>query len=195
MISKSMPSPQKAKGSGYEREVAKFLSELYGESFIRAPGSGAYVGGKNQARTQFLHEGQIRSFKGDIVPGQSFSKMNAECKFYADFPWHLLLTGECKQLDSWLAQLLDVEDTDDLNILFMKFNRKGQYVAVQGKLTWKADNCLFYSSPTYGDWVIMEHTSFFKNNAELVKKYSGTTTDTKSNNIETKEFLDLKTVG
>jgi len=70
-----MPSPQKAKGSGYEREVAKFLSETYGESFIRAPGSGAYVGGKNQARTEFLHEGQIRSFKGDIVPGQSFTKI------------------------------------------------------------------------------------------------------------------------
>jgi hypothetical protein len=175
-----MPSPQKNKGSGYEREVAKFLSELYGESFIRAPGSGAYVGGKNQARTQFLHEGQIRSFKGDIVPGESFSKMNAECKFYADFPWHLLLTGECKQLDSWLGQLLDVADKNDLNILFLKFNRKGQYVAVQGKLTWKADNCLFYSSEKYGDWVIMEHSSFFKNNAELVKTYSGTTTDTTS---------------
>jgi hypothetical protein len=176
-----MPSSQKNKGSGYEREVAKFLSELYGESFIRAPGSGAYVGGKNQTRTQFLHEGQIRSFKGDIVPGQSFSKMNVECKFYADFPWHLTLTGECKQLDSWLEQLLDVEETDDLNILFMKFNRKGQYVAVQGKLTWKADNCLFYSSEQYGDWVIMEHSSFFKNNAELVKTYSSTTIDTTSN--------------
>jgi hypothetical protein len=176
-----MPSPQKAKGSGYEREVAKFLSELYGESFIRAPGSGAYVGGKNQARTEILHEGQIRSFKGDIVPGQSFSKMNIECKFYSDFPWHLLLTGECKQLDSWLEQLLDVEDEGDLNILFMKFNRKGQYVAVQGKLTWVADNCLFYSSLKLGDWVIMEHASFFKNNKDLIKNYSGTS-DTRSSN-------------
>lgn len=176
-----MPSPQKNKGSGYEREVAKFLSELYGESFIRAPGSGAYVGGKNQARTQFLHEGQIRSFKGDIVPGQSFSRMNIECKFYADFPWHLLLTGECKQLDSWLEQLLDVEEPNDLNLLFMKFNRKGQYIAVQGKLTWKADNCVFYSSKKHGDWVIMEHSSFFQNNAEFVKAYSCTTPDTTSN--------------
>lgn len=178
-----MPSPQKNKGSGYEREVAKFLSDLYGESFIRAPGSGAYVGGKNQSRTQFLHEGQIRSFKGDIVPGQSFTKMNVECKFYADFPWHLLLTGECKQLDSWLEQLLDVEDEDDLNILFMKFNRKGQYVAVQGKLTWKADNCMFYGSKKWGDWIIMEHSSFFNNNADLVKTYSCTTSDTTSKNI------------
>jgi hypothetical protein len=169
-----MSSPQKNKGSGYEREVAKFLSDLYGESFIRAPGSGAYVGGKNQARTQFLHEGQIRSFKGDIVPGQSFSRMNIECKFYADFPWHLVLTGECKQLDTWLEQLLDVEDEGDLNLLFMKFNRKGQYVAVQGKLTWVADNCIFYSSAKHGDWVLMEFTSFFKLNKDLIKSYSGT---------------------
>jgi len=174
-----MPSPQKNKGSGYERDVAKFLSELYGESFIRAPGSGAYVGGKNQARTEFLHEGQIRSFKGDIVPGESFSKMNAECKFYQDFPFHLILTGECKQLDSWLDQLLDVEDEGDFNILFMKFNRKGQYVAVQPKLTWIMDNYWFYASKKYGDWIITEKDSFFKNNAELVKQYSGTS-DTKS---------------
>jgi hypothetical protein len=126
-----MPSPQKQKGSGFEREVAKFLSDIYGESFIRAPGSGAYVGGKNQSRTEFLHEGQIRSFKGDIVPGQSFSKMNIECKFYADFPFHLVLTGECKQLNTWIGQLLDVAEEGDVNLLFMKFNRKGRYVAVQ----------------------------------------------------------------
>jgi hypothetical protein len=185
-----MPSPQKAKGSGYEREVAKFLSDLYGESFIRAPGSGAYVGGKNQSRTQFLHEGQIRSFKGDIVPGQSFSKMNVECKFYADFPWHLLFSGECNQLDSWLAQLLDVEEKEDLNILFMKFNRKGQYVAIQPKLTWLVDNYFFYASKVHGDWLVTEKDSFFKNNAELVKTYSGTTPDTTSPiNLKTTENI------
>lgn len=175
-----MSSPQKNKGSGFEREIAKFLSEMYGESFIRAPGSGAYVGGKNQARTEVLHEGQIRSFKGDIVPGQSFPRMNVECKFYADFPWHLLLTGECKQLDSWLEQLLDVEDDGDLNLLFMKFNRKGRYVAVQAAMTWVTDNFVFYGSKKYGDWYIMEFDSFFNNNSHLVKAYSGTP-DTKSN--------------
>ncbi len=89
-----MPSPQKAKGSSFEREIATFLTKTYNESFIRAPGSGAYVGGKNQSRKEFLHEGQIRSFKGDIVPGESFTKFNAECKSYADFPFHLLMTGE-----------------------------------------------------------------------------------------------------
>jgi hypothetical protein len=175
-----MPSPQKQKGSGYERTVAKFLSELYGESFIRAPGSGAYVGGKNQVRKEMLHEGQIRSFKGVIVPGHSFHKMNVECKFYADFPFHLMLAGDCKQLDAWLGQLLDVEDEGDLNILFMKFNRIGQYIAVQPKLTWKMDNYIFYSSKNHGDWLVTDFNNFFKHNQDLVKLYSGSS-DTKSN--------------
>lgn len=174
-----MTSPQKAKGSGFEREIAKYLSDKYGESFIRAPGSGAYVGGKNQSRTEFLHEGQIRSFKGDIVPGQSFSKMNIECKFYADFPFHLLLTGDCKVIDTWIDQLMDVADPGDINLLFMKFNRKGRYVCVQSKFTWLADNFVYYTSKKHGDWTIFEFDSFFASNTELLKTYS-TSIDTTS---------------
>ena len=192
MISNSMPSPQKAKGSGFEREIAKYLSEKYGESFIRAPGSGAYIGGKNQSRTQILHEGQIRSFKGDIVPGQTFTKMNVECKFYADFPFHLLLSGECKVIDGWLEQLMDVADPDDCNILFMKFNRKGRYIAVQSKLTWVTDNFLYYTSPKLGDWIIMEFDSFFLNNSQLLKAYSGSP-DTTSNQTVTTNILTIET--
>ena len=189
MISSSMTSPQKAKGSGFEREVAKHLSELYGESFIRAPGSGAYVGGKNQSRTEFLHEGQIRSFKGDIVPGQSFSKMNVECKFYADFPFHLVLTGDCKVLDGWIGQLMDVADPGDVNILFMKFNRKGRYVAVESKRTWVSDNFTYYTSKKYEDWMIFEFDSFFRLNHTLLKTYSAP--DTTS--IQTDSLLTITT--
>ena len=127
------------------------------------------------------------------VPGQSFPKMNAECKFYADFPFHLLLTGDCKQLDSWLAQLLDVEDEGDFNILFMKFNRIGQYVCVQPKLTWIMDNYTFYASEKYGDWLITEKDSFFKNNKELVKTYSGST-DTTSKQTNS-QILETQSVG
>jgi hypothetical protein len=177
-----MTSPQKAKGSGFERDIAKYLSELYGESFIRAPGSGAYVGGKNQVRKEVLHEGQIRSFKGDVVPGESFKRMNIECKFYADFPFHLLLTGECKVIDAWIDQLMDVADPDDINILFMKFNRKGKYIAVQSRLTWISDNFVYYSSAKHGDWTIFEFDLFFKLNTQLLKTYS--TADTKSKSID-----------
>ena len=175
-----MTSPQKAKGSGFEREVAKFLSDLYGESFIRAPGSGAYIGGKNQHRTAVLHEGQVRSFKGDIVPGQSLSKMNIECKFYADFPFHLLLSGDCKVINTWIEQLMDVADIGDVNLLFMKFNRKGRYVAVQCGSTWITDNFVYYSSSKFGDWLIVEFDDFFLHNSTLLKSYSAPT-DTTSN--------------
>lgn len=179
-----MPSASKNKGSSFEREIAKFLTDLYGESFIRAPGSGAYVGGKNQSRKEFLHEGQIRSFKGDIVPGQSFDKFNAECKSYADFPFHLLLTGECKILDGWIKQLMDVAETDDCSVLYMKFNRKGKFIAVQSKFTWVADNFIHYNSETTGEWIIMEFDHFFRLNKDLLKIYSGSN-DTKSDEILT----------
>lgn len=184
-----MTSPSKAKGSSFERDIANFLSKTYDESFIRAPGSGAYIGGKNQSRKQYLDEGQIRSFKGDIVPGQSFTRFNAECKNYADFPFHLLLTGNCKQFDTWLGQLMTVADEDDLNILFLKVSRKGKYVAVQTKFTWVTDNFIYYSSSKTGDWLLVEFEQFFQHNKDLLKAYSSTVTpaptDTTSGNLLT----------
>ncbi len=179
-----MPSPSKNKGSSFEREVATYLSKLYNESFIRAPGSGAYVGGKNQSRKEYLHEGQVRSFKGDIVPGESFVKFNCECKSYADFPFHLLYAGDCKVLDNWIKQMMDVAGADDVNVLIMKFNRKGKFVAVQSSLTWVTDNFTYYSSKSQGDWIIIEFEQFFKLNRDLLKTYSsGTSTDTMSRNL------------
>ena len=169
-----MPAPSKNKGSSFERQVAKFLSELYGETFIRAPGSGAYTGGSNSHRKEVLHEGQIRSFKGDIVPGQSFPRFNAEAKFYADFPFHQLF-DRCSQLDTWLEQLMTASDPDDFNILFMKFNRKGQFVAVQASpIYWSLDTTCYlrYKSQKYGDWMIYSLEKFFDLNSDTVKKLS-----------------------
>lgn len=169
-----MPSASKNKGSSFERQVAKFLSDLYGESFIRAPGSGAYTGGNNSHRKQVLHEGQVRSFKGDIIPGQSFPLFNAEAKFYADFPFHQLF-DQCSQLETWLEQLMTASDPDDFNILFMKFNRKGQFVAVQASpQRWRVDtaNHMWYRSQKYGEWMIYSLEKFFDLNSDTVKKLS-----------------------
>ena len=167
-----MTSPSKAKGNSFERQTADFLTNLYGEKFIRAPGSGAYVGGKNTHRKQMLHEGQIRNFKGDIVPGQSFPKMNAECKSYKEFPFHQLFSGEVKLLESWIDQCMDVADEGDFNIIFMKFNRKGTYVAIQAQPN---QTDLFftrhfnYASKKHSHWFIMDHDLFFELNANTVK--------------------------
>jgi hypothetical protein len=182
-----MPSASKIKGSGFEREIAKYLSDLYGESFVRAAHSGAFVGGTNQTRKESLSESQIRGFKGDIIPGDSFSLLNVECKFYGDFAFHSLFTGKHSQLDKWLEQLLDAADEGDLSVLFMKFNRRGRYVAVQAALTWVTDFFFFYGSKKYGDWYIMEMETFFRLNKDLFKAYSGTTPqlNTDSNNSST----------
>lgn len=176
-------SKSKNKGNAFEREVATFLSKLYGEPFVRVTNSGAYVGGKNTHRKEYLSENQIKSFKGDITPPDDWTKFNAEAKSYADFPFHQLLSGEVKILDSWLDQTLAVADPGDLNILFMKFNRKGRYVAVQCKLTWITDNFFFYGSKKHGDWYLMEFDSFFLQNKNLIKAYAGDQTDTKSSTL------------
>lgn len=171
-------SKSKQKGNSFEREVATYMSKLYEDSFVRAAHSGAFIGGSNNHRKSTLSDNQTKSFKGDIVPPDSWYTFNAEAKSYADFPFHLLLSGDCKQIDGWLDQLMAVAETDDCNVLFMKFNRKGKYVAVQAKYTWVTDNFIYYSSAKFGDWIIIEFQHFFKLNKDLLKVYSGSTSST-----------------
>lgn len=169
-----MTSPSKAKGSAFERTVSQFLTKLYGESFVRAAHSGAYIGGTNVHRKNSLSENQTKSFKGDIIPPDSWNHFNAEAKNYAEFPFHLVITGNCKVLDTWLSQLMDVADPQDCSILFIKITRKGQYVVVPAdKFTWVTDNFFYYSSASMGNWVMMEFDSFFDNNKELFLSYAG----------------------
>lgn len=184
-----MPSRSKSKGSSFEREVAKFLSDLYNESFVRVPNSGAFIGGSNTHRKDSLSENQIKGFKGDIIPPDTWHNFNAEAKNYADFPFHLVLGGECKQLDGWIDQLLAVAEPNDLNILFIKVTRKGKFVCVPSKYTWITDQFLYYTSKKFNDWLIIEFEHFFNYNKDLLKTYSGST-DTKSTiqNIETTDL-------
>ena len=164
-----MPSKSKNKGSSFERDVAKRLSDLFGESFIRVTNSGAYIGGKNTHRKDNLSEAQIRHSKGDIVPGPSFGRMNAEAKNYADFPFHQLFTGSCRQLDSWIEQMLDVADDGDFNILFMKFNRKGTYVAVPQNQNWDPTLSSFtYRSQRHQVWQIFDLEQFLNLNKNSI---------------------------
>ncbi len=171
-----MPSKGKAKGNGWEREVADFLSELYGESFVRVPNSGAFIGGKNSHRKSTLSEQQIRGFKGDIIPGPSFPHLNLEAKFYKDFAFHQLYSGSNKQLDSWIEQIQDTCDETDVNILAMKFNRKGAFIAFEAKWRPKVDpgpNFMCYTNHKYGSWIITEFESFWKLNFQTIKNFCG----------------------
>lgn len=168
-----MTSKSKNKGNSWEREVANDLSKLYGLPFIRVPHSGAYIGGKNQARKEFLHEGQIRAMKGDIIPPETWKNFNCEAKNYADFPFHNLYSPNVKQLDTWLEQLLDVADPNDLNILIFKITRKGKYIAVQVGLGWNQSIPFsFYHSTKFGHWQIFDYDAFWQHNLTLVKTLS-----------------------
>ena len=172
-----MPSKGKTKGNSWEREVASFLTDLYGEPFVRVPNSGAFIGGKNHHRKSNLSEEQIRGFKGDIIPGPSFPKLNIEGKFYADFPFHQVVAGSCKQLDQWLDQLLTSADEGDINILAMKFNRKGSFIAFQNQhlgIISPGSSYITYTNKNtqYGTWIIQEFNSFWQLNSEAVKSLS-----------------------
>ena len=97
--------------------------------------------------------------------------MNAECKSYKDFPFHQLFTGTVKILESWIGQCMDVADPGDFNIIIMKFNRKGTFVAVKLE---NAENLQFvrhinYGSEKHDHWIIMDHDTFWDLNADAVK--------------------------
>jgi len=168
-----MPSPSKAKGNSWELEIAKFLSSLYNESFIRAPGSGAYVGGINAGRKLVLHEAQIRNFKGDIVPGPSFPKLNIEAKNYGEFPFHQLFADTpVKKLEEWLGQLLVAADENDFSLLLLKVTHKGKFVLSHEKYKSQLQlphNSLRYLSPAHGPWQFSNFDVFWQTNHLTVK--------------------------
>ena len=125
-----MSSKSKTKGKSWERDVCLLLSEMYNDSFIRVPNSGAYVGGKNEFRKEYLSEEQIKLSRGDIIPPVKYPHFLAECKNYADFPFHLLISkNTIALLDSWIEQVEhDVTSPKDVWLLFIKITRKGTYI-------------------------------------------------------------------
>ena len=164
-------SKSKAKGNSWERTVAKFLSAQHGASFIRAPHSGAYIGGTNSFRKSRLDESQVKSFKGDIVPPASWIRFNAEAKNYADFPFHQLYQGSVPILEKWLGQLLEVANEGDFNVLIMKFNRKGSFIAIQPTPSLTINSNHFtYNSPSHGTWIIQDFESFWTNNRTHIEE-------------------------
>jgi len=172
-----LPSKGKAKGNGWEREVADFLSQLYNESFLRVPNSGAFIGGKNSHRKTNLSNEQIRGFKGDIIPGPSFPRLNIEAKFYKDFAFHQVLQGSCKQLDEWIDQQLIAADAGDLNMLALKFNRKGAYIGYQACAADLFVPCTSYLQYTstraaLGTWILVDFSSFWRLNSAQVRAAS-----------------------
>lgn len=169
-----MPSPQKQKGNSWEREVSQILSAIYGVNFMRAPGSGAFIGGTNSHRKQILSEGQIRTFKGDIIPGSGFELLNIECKSYKDFAFHQILSGTTnKQLEIWIEQAMEVADTSDFTVLFMKFSRQGTYIATPAQETLLLPpHGTHYNTQRHGTWFFSDLKTFMELNKNIIMELS-----------------------
>jgi len=159
----------KNKGKSYERDVANFLSELYGESFTRVPYSGAFVGGQNIKRTATLSEDQTRGYKGDIHPGPSFPKLVIEAKNYAEFSWpSLALNKSSAQLDDWIQQSIDSCEPGDMWLLCIKITRQGQFVLWDPNMWNMPDN----GGNHYKQYVYKEYDQFWKAHSDWIKHHS-----------------------
>ncbi len=165
-----MASKSKNKGKGFEREVCKILGEIYNDNFERVPHSGAFVGGINNIRKATLTENQIKAFKGDIIPPDDWKYFNCECKNYADFPFHHLLQEKAiPLLEGWIEQTMDAHDENDIDLLFMKFDRKGIYIAFPTNIDHHLliSSNIKYKSQKFGTWTITFWPDFSSKNQNI----------------------------
>ena len=156
----------KAKGSGFERQFAKHLKEVFDLNFERVPNSGAFIGGNNVYRSKNLSDSQQLLFEGDIIVPDELSKIKFECKFYSNFPFHKLFSSKVKQLDDWIEQ---AKDTDKLWFLPFKINNKGVHLVFDSKYLnlFKLPN----NYMIYKEYIIILMDSFFEQNKAVLLDY------------------------
>jgi hypothetical protein len=176
-----MTSKQKQKGNSWEREICGFLGEHLGGNFQRVPNSGAYMGGKNVFRKEFLSTGQQRAAKGDIIPPDDLHKLNIEAKNYADIAFHQIIDGSCKQLDTWIDQTEEPADDDDFSMTVFKISRKGSWIAFkyENKDKFNMDGLSHvtyhkaFGTPEACSYVIVSYETFVKQNVAELRKVGG----------------------
>lgn len=135
---KMRPGGGKAKGNGFEGTIAKTLSKALAPlNFIRTPGSGARVGGKNfETIGKMFGEDALKIFVGDVVPvneRQEGVKFNhsIECKFYAtQDPFTALVAGTANLFKWFEEAVIDASKVDKDPMLIFKWNRTPVFVAV-----------------------------------------------------------------
>lgn len=171
-----MTSRSKAKGNSAERELCKYLEEVFGGSWTRVPNSGSFVGGKNAFRKKSLSESQIKLTKGDIITPDFMPRFVLESKFYKDFRFHQLLQpGPVPALDIWIEQCLDAVDENDLWMVAFKINLRGWYIVVeQNSRTEKFvfHNYSRYTESKFGSFFVTDLKTFMEENWRSIRSYA-----------------------
>ena len=128
----------KSKGSGFENVIAKLLSKTFAPlNFMRSPGSGARVGGKNfETFGKMFGEDALKIFTSDVVclnerdTGIEFLH-SIECKFYKtpdSFP--SLFTGKANIYGWFKESEVDAVKTGKNPVLIFKWNNTPIFIAL-----------------------------------------------------------------
>lgn len=128
-----MTNANKSKGNSGERELCKIFSNKFGETFIRVPNSGAYIGGLNNKRAKTLSKNQKEIMSNDIIPPECFPNCALESKFYKDFSFNMLMNPKgYAQLDEWIDQVNDsgIDMEKAFPMICFKINNKGWHIVV-----------------------------------------------------------------
>lgn len=142
---KMKPGGGKAKGNGFEGTIAKKLgAALQPLNFIRTPGSGARVGGKNFATIGAMFgEDALKIFVGDVVPvnerqeGLTF-RHSIECKAYATPDNFTSLASGTANVFKWFEEsVTDAAKIGKNPLLIFKWNHTPIFVALDMGLTGK----------------------------------------------------------
>ena len=135
------PGGGKAKGSGFEGQVAKKLSaKLAPLNFIRTQGSGARVGGKNfETIGQMFGDDALKLFVGDVVPvnekqaGVRF-KHSIECKSYKTPDNFTALVAGTANIFKWMKEAEeDAVKVKRNPLLIFKWNNTPIFVAMSNQ--------------------------------------------------------------
>jgi len=134
---KMKPGGGKAKGNNFEGVVAKKLSAALSPlNFIRTPGSGARVGGKNfETIGQMMGIDALNIFVGDVVPvnekqEQLKFKHSVECKFYKTPDNFSSLVSQSANVFKWFNEsVIDSAKVGKNPILIFKWNNMPIFIA------------------------------------------------------------------
>lgn len=119
----------KSKGSGYEGEIAKFLTEFFGYKFERAPFSGAFLGGVNSVRN--VSDTLVQVLGGDIIPPSDLKYLYSECK-RGESTYIQLNKPDMPWIESWVKQNTLAKKLEGSKIFtFMRRNREPSFIIVE----------------------------------------------------------------
>lgn len=132
------PGGGKSKGNNFEGQIAKKLTNALAPlAFIRTPGSGARLGGKNfEAFGKMFGEEATKLFTGDVAvtnekdEGLKF-RFSIECKSYKTPDGFTSLVAGTANVFKWMDEsVVDAAKINQVPLLVFKWNHTPVFVAM-----------------------------------------------------------------